>query len=96
MDVSSDLSKLIFHQKLETPSDCVTKYNKQECLKAIKKQVAYCDLQMFFTVPTTDGTMKNLILNFHILDLDDITKECESCLINPDTVLDDNHCETQE
>ena len=47
-------------------------------------------------MPSTDITMHNLIQNYHLFKLDDIIKENESCLIKPDTVLEDDHCETQE
>ena len=40
--------------------------------------------------------MKNLILNYHIFELDDIIKEYKSRLINPSTVLEDNHSENKE
>ena len=47
-------------------------------------------------MPTPEKTMNNFILNDHIFKLDEIIKEYESCLIKNNTVLEYNHCETQE
>ena len=43
-----------------------------------------------------DRTMKNIVLNYHLFQLDTIINEYESRLINPDTVLKENNHETQE
>ena len=94
MDARSDPSKLKFHGKLETPDDCVTKYDKEEFIRAVKKKVIYYGLQTFFATPTDDGTVKNIILNYYLFELDDIIKEYESRLIKPDPVLKDDHRET--
>ena len=45
-------------------------------------------------MPTADGTMKNLIPNYHLFELDEIIKEYELRLIKTNPVLKDNHCET--
>ena len=44
-------------------------------------------------MPTADRTMNNLILDFYLVDLDDVIKEYESRLISPDPVLEDDNCE---
>ena len=41
-------------------------------------------------MPTADIMKKNLILNSHLLDLDEIIKEHESRLIKTYPVLEDN------
>ena len=58
--------------------------------------MAYYGLRTVFTVPTAYGMMKNLILDSHIFELDDIIKEYESRLINPNPVLEYDHREAQE
>ena len=45
---------------------------------------------------TSDRTMKNIILDFHLFELDEIIKEYEPRLINTNPVLEDNNNETQE
>ena len=77
MDAISDPSQLKFHEKLETPDKCITKYDKEEFLQAVKEKVSYYGLQKFFAVPTADRKMKILVLDFHILELDVIIKEYE-------------------
>ena len=96
MNARSDPSELNFHEKLDTPDDCVTEYEKEEFIQALKEQVSYYSLQAFFAMPTDDGSMKNIILNSHIFELYDIIKEYESRLINPNPVIKYNNCETKE
>ena len=96
MDARSDPSKLKFHGKLETTVDCFTEYDKEDLLIDIKEKLAYYSLHTFFDMPTAAGKMKNLILNYHLSVLDEIIKEYESRLINPDPVLEANHCETKD
>ena len=47
-------------------------------------------------MPTAEGTMKNIFTDYYLFGLDAIIREYESHLINTDTVLKDNNCETQE
>ena len=62
----------------------------------IKKELSYYGLHVFFVMPTSDGTMKNLILNYYLFELDDIIKEYGSRHIKPYPVLEDNISETQD
>ena len=41
-------------------------------------------------------TMKNIVLNYHLFELDLTIKEYESHLVNPDPVIEENNRETQE
>ena len=75
MDARSDPPKLKFHGELGTSDDCVAQYDKKEFIQAVKEQVAYYGLWKLFSMPTAGGTMKNLILDYHIFELDDIIKE---------------------
>ena len=47
-------------------------------------------------MPNSDGTMKNIVLNYRIFKLYDIIKEYESRLTKPNPVLEENYRETQE
>ena len=96
MDASSYPYKLKLHDKLDTPDECVTEYNKEAFLQYLREQVSYYVLQMFFFIPTSDKTMNNLALNYYLFEIDTIINKYESRLINPDTVLKENNHETQE
>ena len=67
-------------------------YDKEEFLISVNKQMSYYGLQTFFDMHTDDRTMKSLILNSRLFDLDDIIKEYESLLIKLNPVLEDNNC----
>ena len=58
MDTRYNLSKLKFDGKLETPADCVTKYEKEEFIQAVKEQVSCYGLQTLFAMPTVEVTLK--------------------------------------
>ena len=62
----------------------------------MKKELSYYGLHVFFVIPTSDGTMKNLILNYYLFELDDIIKEYGSRHIKPYPVLEDNISETPD
>ena len=68
MDTRSYPYRLKFHGKLETPADCVTKYDKEEFIQSVKEQVLYYGLQVFFAIPNADITMENLILNYRLFE----------------------------
>ena len=66
MNARSDPSKVKLHGKLETSDACVTKYDKEKFIQAVKEKVSYDGLQAFFAVPTAGRNMKNFVLSPHI------------------------------
>ena len=58
--------------------------------------MVYSGLQTLFAMHTADGMRKNLIMKYHLFELDKIIKERKSLLIKTNPVVEDNHCETKE
>ena len=91
MNARTNASKIKFHGKLETSPDCATEYDKEEFLTCLKEQVSYYyGLQIFFAMPTSDGTMYNLLSFSHLFELQNVIEEYESRIVQHDPVLEAN------
>ena len=68
MTARSNASAITFHGNLETPSKCITEYDKEGFVTALKEQVTYYGLQSFVSIRDANNKMNPLVENAHMFN----------------------------
>ena len=71
----SDATAIIFKGNLEVSETCITEYDKENFITALKEQVAFYGLHSLFSMPDSSGKMHSLVEDAHLFSMSQVRDE---------------------
>ena len=98
MNRRSDANTVSFKGNLEVNDTCITEYDKETIITALKEQVGFYRLHSLLSMPDTIGKMHSLVEDAHLFILLNVRDEYDARLVrqNPVFELDSSGVETMK
>ena len=84
----SDATAITFKGNLEVSGTCITEYDKESYLTALKEQVGFYGLHSLFSMPDSSGKMHSLVDDAHLFSLSQVRDEYDTRMIQPSAVFE--------
>ena len=84
----SDATAITFKGNLEVSDTCITEYDKESYLTALKEQVGFYGLHSLFSMPDSSGKMHSLVDDAHLFSLSQVRDEYDTRMLQPSAVFE--------